>query len=409
MTLARKLRAIVKNLAIQILRLTTPRFRMLSPEWNVEALTLEGKQTFCGYYDLSPFSETENELLVHVAQNHSHPKLDTITLGLYDLASATLTPLCKTTSWGWQIGARLGWLSREQRLIIANTNDKNGSNSTIWQISSGNVTIHKELSLPLFAWSYEAGLGSNLNFRRLEHFRPGYGFENGGVENCHLKAPSDDGVFVVDMKTNTSELIVSLAKMAEVTRKAPEASSYINHQAWNPAGTRLLFFVINTTGSQRRSHVMVVDPNGDNLWQLDPSQFLNVSHYNWISDTEFLLTATTRDYGFGYFLIKDKSEPSEWIRLQSPTSDGHPTLMPNDPSCILTDSYPDRFGMQSLFFFHRYHGQQQTLARFYSPPSFVADRKCDLHPRVSQTGQSICVDTCHTGKRSVIVFSKLNR
>ena len=219
MTLARKLRAIVKNLAIQILRLTTPRFRMLSSEWNVEALTLEGKQTFCGYYDLSPFSKTENELLVHVAQNHSDPKLDTITLGLYDLTSATLTPLCKTTSWGWQIGARLGWLSREQRLIIANTNDKHGSNSTIWQISSGNVTIHKELSLPLFAWSYEAGLGSNLNFRRLEHFRPGYGFENGGVENCHLKAPSDDGVFVVDMKTNTSELIVSLAKMAEVTEK----------------------------------------------------------------------------------------------------------------------------------------------------------------------------------------------
>ena len=44
---------------------------------------------------------------------------------------------------------------------------------------------------------------------------------------------------------------------------------------------------------------MVVDPNGDNLWQLDPSQFLNVSHYNWISDTEFLfLTATTRDFGW---------------------------------------------------------------------------------------------------------------
>ena len=379
---------------------------MLSSEWNVRALTLEGKQTFCGYYDLSPFSEKETELLVHVAQNHADPKSDNITLGLYDLASATLTPLCTTRSWGWQIGARLGWLSRKQRLIIANTNGKKGSNSTIWQICSGNVTIQKQLSLPLFAWSYRAGLGSNLNFHRLEHFRPGYGFGKGGIENSHLKAPPDDGVFVVDLKNNRSELIVSLAEMAEVTRKAPEASSYINHQAWNPAGTRLLFFVINTNDGQRRSHVMIVDPNGDNLWQLDPYQFLNVSHYNWISDTEFLLTAMTRDYGFGYFLIKDKGEPSEWIRLPSPTSDGHPTLMPNDPSSILTDSYPDRFGKQSLFFFHRYHGRQQTLARFYSPPSFVADRKCDLHPRVSQTGNSICVDTCLTGVRSVVILSK---
>lgn len=405
MNMQKHMRSLAKHIIIEALHTVIPKFKLHNSDWHHEEISVKGQQTFCGYYDLSPFSYSEKQILVHVAQKNANPASDDITLGLYDLDTRDFTPICKTRSWCWQLGARLGWLDRKKQLVIANTQRTNNSGATIWEYR--NQAFHKvqEISIPLFDWSAQAGLGSSLNFTRLGHQRPGYGFENVGVSNSHFKAPTDDGVLVVDLNNDTHELVLSLAEAAKITCKPNDAFSYINHQSWNPSGTRLLFFLVNQSEGVRRSHAMVIDPSGENLWLLDQSQFRNVSHYRWVSDSEFILTTTTKHHGFSYFLIKDKGKISDHLRLPAPLIDGHPSLMPDDPKTILTDSYPDRLNVQSLFTFDRCTGSQRTIARFYSPPSFVADRKCDLHPRVSPSGKKICVDTCYTGQRNVSVLS----
>jgi len=401
------IRASAKRVINRALYSVIPKFSFDSDRWRIQELNIKGKQAFCGYYDLCPFSKHEDGLLIHVADRKANPKVDEVTLGLYFLDSNEFIPIHKSRKWCWQLGARLGWLSHKEQLIIANTGDDRGSRASIWQHRDGNFRLVQKIPMPLFDWSPTAGLGSSLNFTRLGEKRPGYGFDQGGTSNCHLEAPDDDGVFVVNLNNETHELVFSLAEAARITSKPHNSFSYINHQSWNPSGTRLLFFIVNQSADSRRSHAIVIDPNGENLWSLDQTQFINVSHYRWISDSEFILTATTRDHGFSYFLVKDGGELSEHVRLPSPLIDGHPSLLPTDPQTILTDSYPDRWNAQSLFTFHRHTGDKNTIAKFYSPMSFVADRKCDLHPRVSLSGKKICVDTCYTGQRGVSVLHSL--
>ena len=74
---------------------------------------------------------------------------------------------------------------------------------------------------------------------------------------------------------------------------------------------------------------------------------------------------------------------------------------------FITDTYPDKFLEQSLLIHDIDKKETKIIGKFYSPPKFRYDYRCDLHPRLSSDGNFIAIDSGHKGQRALIVLEKL--
>ena len=77
------------------------------------------------------------------------------------------------------------------------------------------------------------------------------------------------------------------------------------------------------------------------------------------------------------------------------TRNGHCTYLPGN-EWILNDTYPDKDRKQRVYLYHVATGKTVTLGRFYLPPEYTGQWRCDTHPRFSPDGQSVIIDSPHT-------------
>lgn len=399
------MRSMLKPAILKLYRLGQPNVRVTDKKWTHKRIQIPGKQVFCGYYDLPPFSADENQILLHVIEQNADPEKCPASLVLYDLASNQVTQITKTDLWCWQLGSRLCWLDRQGEKIAANLIYENDFGAAIWQKTDQGFTLEKHLSSGVFDWSSDGKLACSLNFARLDQQRPGYGYRRRPDANHDKLVPENDGVFVIEVERNKRHLIYSIADAVKLCGMPRDRFFYINHISWNQSATRLLFFLVGNDGKRRTSAAIIIDPDGSNPWVWHPHQTISVSHYHWENDRDLIITATLRDHGFGFYQVTDKIDNQPIRCIPNLRDDGHPTQVPNMPGHMLTDTYPDTVGEQSLLIVNKKCGAQQKLARFYAPPAFVAAQKCDLHPRMSASGKKICVDTCYDGQRGVSVLS----
>jgi len=82
--------------------------------------------------------------------------------------------------------------------------------------------------------------------------------------------------------------------------------------------------------------------------------------------------------------------------------DGHPSIT-ND--VMLTDTYPDLFGLQHLIACDRHSGVCETVAKIHSPQGFSGEIRCDLHPRFNTAKSKICIDAVQDGRRAMILLN----
>jgi hypothetical protein len=86
------------------------------------------------------------------------------------------------------------------------------------------------------------------------------------------------------------------------------------------------------------------------------------------------------------------------------TVDGHCSYSP-DRRWILTDSYPDAEGYRTLILFDTKADRRIEIGRFHGPSPKDVEVRCDLHPRWSRDGHSVCIDSLHeNGDRQVYVL-----
>ena len=85
-------------------------------------------------------------------------------------------------------------------------------------------------------------------------------------------------------------------------------------------------------------------------------------------------------------------------------SDGHCSFSP-DRKLLLTDSYPDRNDQRELVVYDAQKDARYSLGKFYSPP-LLHPTRCDLHPRWSQDGRRISVDSFHEQFRGTYVIDR---
>ena len=370
----------------------------------IEKFSVSGGQTFFGYYDLTPFSKDNNTILAMVGprNNSTSFRNKEIVVGYFDRNSdSSFRHVDESSTWCWQMGCRLQWFpEHENELVIYNKIVDHAYGSVVQNIKTKEIL--RSYKKPIYQIDRTGKWALFLNFSRLHRLRPGYGYRNIADGTEKEPCPDDDGVWLMDLVNGEAELIVSLKHLSQIdplpSMKGGE--HYINHLAFNPSGNRFMFFHLWIKDERQHNRLITCDRDGPNLYVLENKG--PVSHYSWKSDTELLVTVCRKNKGTHYVSYRDLSDERTVIGRDLLFKDGHPSYSP-DGSLLLTDTYPDKYREQHVLLYTS-GGKLVELTRFFSPVPFRGEVRCDLHPRWDRTGQNVCVDSAHDGRRALYVI-----
>jgi hypothetical protein len=227
---------------------------------------------------------------------------------------------------------------------------------------------------------------------------PAYGYFAHDFEQEHIFNDENDGVYKIDILTNTKKLIISFETLKEF-RKKPDmhnAKHGINHIQISPDAKRFMFlhrwYVKNIL---KGSRLITADIDGSNMYILSDDGM--VSHCNWKNNEEIIGWMYKKNVGKGYFLHTDQMDHFKQIGPGKLLEDGHPSFS----SCgtyMLTDTYPDRSRMSHLLLYNLRSENLIHIGSFYNPLSYNNENRCDLHPRFAED-QNITIDTVFDGIR----------
>jgi hypothetical protein len=360
----------------------------------------------CGYYDVSPFYPIQKSLLLFRTKAPYKPltKRYVGEVGYVDFSDDStkeFIPLEKTDTWCWQQGCRLQWLPRaEGKLALFNKCVSLKPGVAIIDVKSG--LIQREIDSPVYAAHPNGQDAITLDFVRLGRMRPGYGYVGFSEDDKDCLAPANNGLWKLSLITGERELLLSLAELSllKPVETMRGSTHYINHVSFNPSGSRLLFIHLWTNRSYRFGRLITMNPDGSELTVLNNEG--HASHYTWRNDNEILHYSTHADEGTGYYLYTDISGSRKKIGNNILTEDGHPTFIGNKNSFII-DTYPDKYGDQLLFRFDMIKNSTTVLGRFYHPPQYFDEVRCDLHPRLNDDYDKFAIDFIKNKHRAVCI------
>lgn len=363
------------------------------------------KHHFFGYYDKTPWDKTERYLLALEVDFMDRPPNaeDVATILLIDLETGNKITLADTRAWNWQQGCMLQWMpNAPDRLVIYNDRDEDKFVARILDVWSGEK---QTLPHPIYTLTRDGKFALTLNFSRLHHCRPGYGYA--GMPDLweNDPHPEKDGIYLMNMKTGECSLIISIAQIALFNPKdsMKEAKHWFNHLLVNHDNTRFIFLHRWRPTGQRGFLTRMFTSNLDGKDIYCVSDHDMVSHFDWKDSKHILAWARRHTIGDRYFIFLDKSGSFEIVGEGILTCDGHCSFSP-DGKWILTDTYPDANNMRTLILFRISDNKRFNIGRFFSPPELKDEIRCDLHPRWSRNGKQICIDSAHEGSRQIYML-----
>ena len=270
----------------------------------------------------------------------------------------------------------------------------------------------RTLPRPVYALSADGKWAVTTDFARLQAMRPGYGYGGMQDEFRSEKSPGKSGIWRMNLDTGESELIVSLAALAEIPYRGNTLTdqwNYTNHLLISPDSKRFIFlhrwrahgpddpaFKVNGGFVTR---MFTANLDGSDLYVLDPSGF--TSHFIWRDPQH--VCAWTRPEGrpAAFYLFKDKTREISQVGKGVMKTNGHNTYLPvgNGRDWILNDTYPqgpDR--QQTPYLYHVPSNKRHDLGHFHLPKVYTGEWRCDTHPRSSNDGRSVVIDSPHGGE-----------
>lgn len=370
-------------------------------------ITSGGKHHFFGYYDKSCWDATGRWILGMETDFMDRPPEadDVATVGLIDLENGNAwKPIAETRAWNWQQGCMLQWLG-DGSSIIFNDRVEGQWVSRIIDIQTGSERV---IDRPIYGLNAQGTHAVSLNFARLQHQRPGYGYPGIADPTKGVGEPDNDGIYSIDIATGESRLILSLAQAAALGRTPDFNNSMhrFNHLQFNKRGDR--FALLHRYKSHKAlseevgiTRLLTMGIDGCDLRLI--SDHRHFSHYDWYGSEAIVGWASHQCMGQQYYLYVDIEGGSVLpVGGEVLECDGHCSYSP-DMQWILTDTYPDENDMRTLLLYHWASGERIDIGRFHSPPMEWQIR-CDLHPRWSRDGTQICIDSIHEGNRQMYLL-----
>ncbi len=368
----------------------------------VRTITRGPKHHWFGYYDKLEFDPTCRYVLgMEVDFEGRSPKPDdVIRVGMVDLKEGDKwIELGQTRAWCWQQGCMLQWRPGSKTEVL--WNDRQGDRF-VCHVLDVFTRRKRTIPHPVYTVSPCGKWAVAPDFRRVNDMRPGYGYT--GLPDPHADelAPSDTGIFRVDLDTGDSQLVVSLSDIAKVPfpgRDLTPMKHYFNHLLVSPDGSRFEF-LHRWRGPGVRSfgtRMLTAAPDGSDVRIVDPSGY--TSHFIWRDPEHILAWSRHESHGGAFYLFEDKTGGRVEIVGQGVmTVNGHCTYLPGN-EWILNDTYPQgKERLQSPYLYHVKTGKRVWLGHFHLPPEYRGEWRCDTHPRFSPDGRSVVIDSPHTGE-----------
>jgi hypothetical protein len=371
----------------------------------IRRVTPQGKYCWFGYYDKLQFSPDGRLLLgMEVGFEHRSPRPDDeIALGVIDLADdCRWTEIARTRAWCWQQGCMLQWIPGRESELIYNARSGERFVSRILDVRTGR---QRELPEPVYSLSSCGKWAVSADFRRINDCRPGYGYAGLADPHADELRPEDSGIRRIDLATGENRLIVSIDEAAAVDYPHGDLSGkkhYFNHLLVSPDGGRVIFLHRWLTGGEPRwrTRMFTCDAEGGGLHVVD--DYGGMSHFDWRDEQHILAYADRPPLGRGFYLFADRSDEVVPVGQEkmAPLGDGHCTYLP-DREWIVCDTYPFRDGLQHLYLYHVPTDRRIEIAAIPAPPAYRGEWRCDLHPRHSPDGRTLCIDAAHEGGRAM--------
>ncbi|HUW60041.1 MAG TPA: hypothetical protein VMZ06_03460, partial [Candidatus Bathyarchaeia archaeon] len=377
----------------------------------VRAITRGPLSHWFSYYDKQQFDITGRYALgMEVDFDDRTPTPDDkVVIGMVDLGDGDKwLPLAESHTWSWQQGCMLQWLPGNPGKIIYNDRRDGRFVSVIRDAFTGEERV---VPRPVYAVSPDGKRAVSLNFARVDDTRPGYGYKGVVDPGADDFRPADDGIWLVDLETGESKLVVTIKQIADIPQDNPtDGKHWFNHLLFNPDGTRFIFLhrayrrPIKEGGFITR--MFTADPDGSNLRCIADHGL--VSHFIWRNPHEILAWSTEPEKEHHFHLYDDQTGRVQAVGPDVLTRDGHCTYSP-DGQWILTDGYRDGHSMQPLMLYRPEDGRLETLGKFYIPPERKDETRCDLHPRWNRDGSFVCIDSTHqNGQRQMYLLDVRN-
>lgn len=387
----------------------------IHPEYQWKKLTPDDGHYFFGYYDRNPWNHDRTlHLAMRIPQGERLPvRGETAEIGV--IGDGGYRPLVTTRAWCHQQGCMELFLPRRPDCFIFNDYDvaEGKMVARIFQPGKGVVGRYE---LPIYAISPDGRWGVSLNFSRIP--RRGYSYADAVLsEDLHPADSDADGLWLVDLDSGETKLIVSYRTMIE---RHPFAYGiegrhiWMNHAIFNCDSSRLLWLFRECD-----------DPRGmSKMWQtfmytcsLDGSDAecilpevywkSRISHQIWgRTPREILVDADWTGEGHAAVVLDESRRPFLAEKLSSGHGRMSHMVFSPDGKHILADSYPDAEGFQTLILIDVASGKWELLGRFLhrTPPEYPVEVRCDLHPRWSPDGRLVTVDSIHSGRRGIYLL-----
>ncbi|GAB3005114.1 hypothetical protein GCM10027284_23560 [Cyclobacterium sediminis] len=360
---------------------------------------------YASYYGINSFSA--NQRYATVLETDIVDRLptedDEATLGMVDLETMEFKPLTTTKAWNFQQGCMAHWLASSPDSLIIYNDLREGKFVSIIM----NVHTQEEIKTiphPVSAVSPDGKKAVSINFSRLRITRSDYGYGGEGQDKQEdVQFPEDDGIFLIDLETGTSELLVSIADVKELVPEIPEEGiEYFNHTLFSREGTKL--FWLARAIPNRNTTSLIVNTDGTGLQRCFPDGW-GGSHFDWLNDEELMVTGSFENTQYAHILYTTGEENYKRLGNGLLDFDGHGTFSP-DGKWMVTDIYAreNKFREQKIYLMDMKTNAVRTLGQFVTPESFKGHWRCDIHCRWSPNGDMIGFNSVHTGSRQAYLL-----
>ena len=372
----------------------------------VKAVTSGPNHHFFGYFDKFPWDKSGRYLLSQETGFTARQPLpgEKAVLGMIDLEdNNTFIPLAESDAWCWQQGCMFQWLNDAETKVIYNDREGDHFVSRILDVKTGET---QTLCRPVYCLSPDGKWALSINFSRLDRERPGYGYPGATDKNEKVNVPDDEGIWLIDLKNNTSKLIISVAQMTDLYFRSDmeQGPGWFNHLLFSPDSKRIAFFhrwrlfKDDGTPGGHVTHMFTANRDGSDIWPLN-LEYMS-SHYTWISNDQIINFSNRYKNGWQYYLYTDRTHESKIIAKGVFPGDGHCSYS-SDKRWMLTDSYPQEDDCRCLFLYDLQKKEAFEIGRFYADPAYSPATRCDLHPNWSRDDRTVCIDSIHEGSRQI--------
>lgn len=370
-----------------------------SKKFEVVRLTDGPLHHLFGFHDLLATNAGGDKLLSLEVKDISRPPLpfEKAGVGYVDLGSRKFVRLGETNAYNYPQGARQQWIDDSRFIVNNQVGDHWGAD--IYDTVQGCVI--KTIDYPCHCLSANRKLAYGINYARL-HRLGGYGYIGLNDSSIDEECPENDGIFVTDIETNRTSLLVSID---EVSKCDPQTSAhngfhhYVTHLVLSPDGKRIAFlhrFFLADGGI--RTRLMTVGADGKDLRCL-ACGFL--SHFDWRDDSRLFIWGRSgasidavrsnpifrsplmrhilpfvkgvarkflrksKGMSMHFLMVSDCDAPAVTpLGVGKLTCDGHPMCNPYDRDLCLCDTYPDENKERTLFLYRFSSDDRVDIGKF---------------------------------------------